>query len=135
MVIFDAASRNLCTVKRQSTNTPMQALVLLNDPQFVEASSALAQRMITYGGENTKDRIVYAFRWVVSRRPDVEELAILEDLLLVELTEFQKYPDRAEAYLQIGEFRPEDRWNKIDLAAYGVVANAIFNLSESLQKN
>jgi hypothetical protein len=135
MVIFDAASRNLCTVKRQSTNTPMQALVLLNDPQFVEASRALAQRMIAHGHGSAKERITYAFRWVVSRKPDDDELHILENLLLSELAEFQKHPDRAEAFLQIGEFQAEDKWNKVDLAAYGVVANAIFNLSESLQKN
>jgi hypothetical protein len=135
MVIFDAASRNQCTVKRQSTNTPLQALVLLNDPQFVEASTALAHRMINEGGSNLKQRIEYAFRWATSRKPDVDELIILEGLFNDELAEFQKYPDRADEFLQIGEFNNQKNVNNLELAAYGVVANAIINLSESLQKN
>lgn len=135
MVIFDAASRNQCTVKRQSTNTPLQALVLLNDPQFVEASRALAQRMMNEGGSHSRQRIEYAFRWATSRKPDVEELNILEGLFDDERTEFQTYPERANAFLQIGEFNNPTHLNELELAAYGVVANAIMNLSESLQKN
>lgn len=135
MVIFDAASRNQCTVKRQSTNTPLQALVLLNDPQFVEASRALAHRMMIEGGKHSKQRIEYAFRWATSRKPDEEELNILEGLFDDELAEFQIYPERAKAFLQIGEFNSQENLNELELAAYGVVANAIMNLSESLQKN
>ena len=130
MAIFDAASRNLCTVKRQSTNTPLQALVLLNDPQFVEASRALAQRMMNKGGADLKHRIEYAFRWATSRKPDAEELNILEELFKAEIDEFQKYPERADDFLDHREAR-----NNPELAAYAVVANAIINLSESLQKN
>ena len=135
MAIFDAASRNQCTVKRQSTNTPLQALVLLNDPQFVEASRAIAHRMMNEGSINSKQRIEYAFRWATSRKPDADELNILEGLFNDELNEFQKYPDRADAFLQIGEFNNQEDLNKPELAAYGVVANTILNLSESLQKN
>ena len=135
MVIFDAASRNQCTVKRQSTNTPLQALVLLNDPQIIEASRALAQRMINEGGNNVKGRLEYAFRWATSRKPDAKELNILESLFNAELEEFQKYPERAEEFLNIGELSKPEDIDKKELAAYGVLANAIFNLSESIQKN
>ncbi len=135
MVIFDAASRNQCTVKRQSTNTPLQALVLLNDPQFVEASRALALRMMKEGGNSSKQRIEYAFRWATSRRPDAEELSILEALFIEEQEEFQKYPERANDFLQIGAFSTPEDLDFMELAAYGVVANAIINLSESIQKN
>ena len=135
MVIFDAASRNQCTVNRQSTNTPLQALVLLNDPQFVEAAQALAYRMIKEGGSHLTQRIQYAFRWATSRKPDAEELAILEELFHEEWEEFQQYPNRAADFLQLGEFNHSDHVNKSELAAYGVLANAIMNLSESLQKN
>lgn len=135
MVIFDAASRNQCTVKRQSTNTPLQALVLLNDPQFVEASRALAHRMMKEGGNDAAQRIAYAFRWATSRKPDQEELKILKGLFEDEMTEFQNHPERAEAFLQIGEFSEQDDLNALELAAYGVVANTVINLSESLQKN
>ncbi len=135
MIIFDAASRNQCTVKRQSTNTPLQALVLLNDPQFVEASKALAHRMMNEGDQNLKQRIEYAFRWATSRKPDAEELNILEGLFNDELDEFQKYPERADDFLNIGEFDNQEDLDNLELAAFGVVANAIINLSESLQKN
>jgi hypothetical protein len=135
MIIFDAASRNQCNVKRQSTNTPLQALVLLNDPQFVEASKALGQRMLKEGGNNLKKRIEFAFRWATSRNPELDELNILEGLYNAELEEFQKYPDRAADYLQIPDLNKNENKYYIKLAAYGVVANAIINLSESLQKN
>lgn len=135
MLIFDAASRNQCTVKRQSTNTPLQALVLLNDPQFVEASQALAHQMMQAGGDHLQQRIEYAFRWATSRKPDTEELDILEDLFRQELEEFQKHPERAEDFLQMGEFTSQMHLNKPELAAYSVLANTVINLSESLQKN
>ena len=135
MAIFDASSRNLCTVKRQSTNTPLQALVLLNDPQFVEASMALAHRMMKEGGSSSKQRIEYAFRWATSRKPDADESNILEDLFQNEMEEFQKYPERADDFLQEETIKNKGDLNKLELAAYSVVANAIINLSESLQKN
>ncbi|MFT4566845.1 MAG: hypothetical protein ACI9FN_001806 [Saprospiraceae bacterium] len=135
MAIFDAASRNICTVKRQSTNTPLQALVLLNDPQFVEASIGLAHRMMKEGGNDLEQRIEYAFRWATSRKPDIEEQNILKDLFKDEMEEFQKYPERADDFLQIGKVNNQENSNKLELAAYGVLANAIINLSESLQKN
>ena len=135
MVIFDAASRNQCTVKRQNTNTPLQALVLLNDPQFIEASRKLAQHMIKEGGGNVRQGIEYAFRWATSRKPDADERSILENLFNKQLEEFEKYPDRADEFLQIGENNFQDNLNVGELAAYAMVANTIINLSESLQKN
>ncbi len=135
MVIFDAGRRNLCTVKRQSTNTPLQALVLLNDPQFITASQALAERMIEEGGDSSRDRIAYAFRRATSRKPDVGEINILEDLFRKEMEEFQEHPERADAFLKIGEIKNKQGMNKLELASYAVVANTIINLSESLQKN
>lgn len=135
MVIFDAADRNQCTVKRQSTNTPLQALVLLNDPQFVESSRGFAERILKEGGNEPEQRIVYAFRWATSRKPDAEETKILLDLFQYELKEFQKHPDRAEHFLRIGEYPRAEDVDLAELAAYSVVANTIFNMSESLQKN
>ena len=103
--------------------------------QFVEASEALGYRMMKEGGNNSKQRIEYAFRWATSRRPDMDELNILESLFNEELDEFRKYPERAEEFLQIGELNDKDNIDIPEFAAYGVVANAIINLSESLQKN
>ena len=72
MVTLDAAERNICVARRQETATPMQALVLLNDPQFVEAARLLAERMIREGGEDLEGRITYAFRLLTGRRPRPE---------------------------------------------------------------
>ena len=132
MVIFDAGRRNLCTVKRQSTNTPLQALVLLNDPQYLSASQALAQRMIEKGRDNSKDRITYAFRWATSRKPAIDEISILENLLQKEEAEFEAFPERAKSFV---DSKNAQGMNTLELASYTVVANAIINLSESLQKN
>ena len=135
MMIFDASSRNQCVVKRQSTNTPLQALVLLNDPQFIESARAMAYRMISEGGSTVQQRIKFAFRWTTSRNPDTSEASILEDLYFDQIVEFQKNPESAAAYLYTGELRNQEDFNLEEVAAYGVVANAIMNLSESLQKN
>ena len=131
-LFFDAGRRNLCTVKRQSTNTPLQALVLLNDPQFLSASQGLAQRMIEKGGDNSRDRISYAFRLSTSRKPELDELLILEKLLQKEKDEFEAFPDRAKSF--VGS-KNSQGVNTLELASYTVVANTIINLSESLQKN
>ncbi len=135
MLIFDADPRGICNVKRESTNTPLQALVLLNDPQFLTASRALAQRMIKKGGTNELQRIEYAFRWATSRKPGVEEMEILQDLFLIEKKEFEEHPERAIAFIKDSEIKNTDEFNTEELAAYTVTASAIINLSESLQKN
>jgi hypothetical protein len=135
MLIFDADTRGTCNVKRQSTNTPLQALVLLNDPQFLTASRALAQRMIKNGGSNAEQRIEYAFRWATSRKPDAKEMEILQDLFLIEKYEFAAYPDRADAFVKDNEIQNIDEFDVVELAAYAVIASTIINLSESLQKN
>ena len=135
MLIFDADPRGICNVKRQSTNTPLQALVLLNDTQFVIASRALARRMIKNGGNTSNLRIEYAFRWATSRKPAVKEMEILQDLFLFEKNEFSEHPDRAEAFMNNYEKESADHVKIEELAAYAVVASAIINLSESLQKN
>jgi len=135
MIIFDADPRSICNVKRQSTNTPLQALVLLNDPQFLTASRALAQRMLKEGGSNLNERIEYAFRWATSRKPDEKELEILADLFQIEKKEFMEHPDRAEAFMNDNEVGTLEGVHQEELAAYGVIASTIINLSESLQKN
>ena len=135
MLIFDADPRGTCNVKRQSTNTPLQALVLLNDPQFLNASRALAQRMIKNGGTDPAQRITYAFQWATSRKPDAKEMEILQDLFMIEKKEFEKHPDRANAFIKDNRIKIIDEFNAEELAAYGVVASTIINLSESLQKN
>ncbi len=133
MMIFDAADRNICTVKRQSTNTPLQALVLLNDPQFLDVSMAMAQRMVKEGKREPSAGIENAFCRATSRRPEPDELEVLEHLMEYELAEFTKHPERAEKFLENREFGGTVESQQF--AAFSVVANAILNLSESLQVN
>src|SRR5205823_10041088 len=77
MTTFDAPSRESCLVRRERTNTPLQALLLMNEPQFVEASRALAERTLREGGSTTDERLAYMFRLAAARRPDSQDLAEL----------------------------------------------------------
>lgn len=135
MTIFDAPSREQCTIKRGATSTPMQALVLLNDPQFVEASRLLAARMINEGGDTLEEQIKFAFRLATSREPKPEEIDILNDLYQAEMEDFEKNPLNAKKLLSTGEYKiPTDHIPPQTLAAYAVVANAVLNLTESIMK-
>tara|TARA_B100000900_G_scaffold48872_1_gene36158 strand:+ start:3828 stop:6197 length:2370 start_codon:yes stop_codon:yes gene_type:complete len=134
MLIFDADTRGVCNVKRQSTNTPLQALVLLNDPQFLNASKALAHKMIK-NGTNSEQRISYGFRCGTSRKPNPREIEILKDLYLIEKNEFDNHPYRAYDLVSNNEIKNIDKFDVKELAAYTVIASTIINLSESLQKN
>lgn len=134
MTVFDAPSREQCSIQRRTTSTPMQALVLLNDPQFTEASRILAQRMVEEGGEQAEDRITYAFRWATSRPPKDKELNVLMDLLSAEREAFTADQVAAENLLAIGESPIPGTLDLAELAAYSIVANAILNLTETIQK-
>jgi hypothetical protein len=134
MLIFDATTREQCAVERQSTSTPMQALVLLNDPQFVETSRLIAQRMLFEGGTSAEERIRFAFRLATSRQPSVEELALLLELLQTQYQTFETKPERARSLLAVGEYQLDNNLDVVELAAYTVVANTIMNLSESILK-
>ncbi len=134
MITFDAATRNYCVVKRQTTSTPLQALVLLNDPQVTEASRAFAERMITEGGNSPKSRIQFGFRNATSRYPQDKELEALTEILVVEQSTYESDPKAAEALLSVGERSIAKDYKNSELAAYSVVANAIFNLDETITK-
>ncbi len=134
MITFDASTREQCIVRRQSTSTPMQALVLLNDPQFTEASRLIAQRMLAEGGVDEAERIRFAFRLATSRQPQEEEMAHLTDLLAYQMEFFESDQAKAEGLLNIGEYELDPQLNLSELAAYTVVANAILNLTESISK-
>ncbi|NND31840.1 MAG: DUF1553 domain-containing protein, partial [Saprospiraceae bacterium] len=134
MTIFDAPTREQCIVKRGATSTPMQALVLLNDPQFVEAARLVATRVLSMEAATSEDRITSAFRLATSRYPNAEELKILLNLLEEEIREFETNPTGAEQLLNIGEQSKDEKQDAIQLAAYTIVANAIFNLTESIMK-
>jgi len=134
MISFDASEKYLCTVKRQKTNTPLQALVLLNDPQYVEAARMLAERMINEGGEGLDEQIRFGFRTLTSREPDAQELALLKRLYQEEKVVFEEESLRADSLLQVGEYPRNSSIPKDQLAALTVVANTLVNYDEAVYK-
>ena len=133
MLNFDAPDRALCTVRRQKTATPLQALVTLNDPQFVEAGRVLAERTMKRTA-SLNQRINYFFLSAVSRPPRQKELALLVDLFKAEYAGFLKDKSRAESLLLVGEYLHDQSLNPAEVAAYTVVATTILNYDEALVK-
>jgi hypothetical protein len=134
LAIFDAAGREMCTVRLGRTHTPLQALNLLNDIAYVEAARKLGERMMREGGSTPTDRLAYGFRLSTSRRPDARELASL-------LKGFEQYAarfrtDRAAAkeLLGVGESPADKSFDPAELAAYTASANVLLNLDETLTK-
>ena len=134
LATFDAPDREKCTARRAQTNTPLQALVLLNDPTFVEASRALAQRTMLEGGRDARTRIRYAFRLATSRLPTGQELGVLRTLLDGRLKAFRQDRQAALKLLGVGESPRDRRLDAAELAAYTTVTSVIFNLDEAISK-
>ncbi len=134
MTAFDAPDRSVCTVKREKTNTPLQALILMNDPQFVEASRVLAERMQKEGGDAFETQAKYAFRLLCSRMPTTKEMELLSRQYQKSLTKYQKEPSAADALLQIGAHPMDERLDKIRTAALTVVVNTLMNFDETYMK-
>ena len=127
MVAFDAPNRDICQVRRESTNTPLQALVLLNDPQFVEAARVFAERIQVEAGDSIEDQIVYAFRTVTSRNPSPEETSILRELLEEENKRLSEAPEAAKALLGTGSHPSNPELDPVKTAALAVLANTLLN--------
>ncbi len=134
MLIFDANERNVCTVKRQTTSTPLQALVLLNDPQYVETSRMLAERMQREGGDELAEKITYGFRLLTSRPPLAQELIILEKLYQEEQERFQQDTESAVKLLSVGAHQRNTELDVSQTAALAVVANIMMNHDEFYTK-
>jgi hypothetical protein len=131
---FDAPDREKCTARRARTNTPLQALVLLNDPTYVEASRALAQRMLTEGGHDPAARINFAFRLATARKPVPRERQVLRDIAERELSVYHKDPAAALKLLHVGESKFDRNLDPGELAAWTTVASVILNLDETITK-
>ncbi len=134
MTTFDAPSREACLVRRERTNTPLQALVVLNEPQFIEAARALAERALHEGGSTTEDRLTCMFRLVVARRPDAKELSELGSAFKDLLDHYAKQPDAARKLIAIGEAPCDPAVNPGELAAWTLIGNVILNLDEAITK-
>ena len=133
MLTFDAPSREACSVRRARTNTPLQALLLLNDVQFFECARGLATRILAEGGNDTQ-RLTRGFRIVTSRRPNALELAILARTLNQHRADYRKNPAAAKKLLAIGEAPQDSGLDVSEHAAWTVLSNLLLNLDETVTK-
>lgn len=134
MLLFDAPNREICTVKRSRTNTPLQALSLLNEVTFVEAARGLAARMLSEGGSTHQERLVYGFRSATGRRPTERELQILVKGLEQDLAHFQQHVAAAQQLIAVGDSKADAALPVSELAAYSLTANVLLNLDECVTR-
>ncbi|MFT5524158.1 MAG: mono/diheme cytochrome c family protein [Pirellulaceae bacterium] len=134
MSTFDAPDRETCRVRRSRTNTPLQALVLMNDVQFVEAARKFAEKIMQEGGEDAKSKVNFAFRSILTRSPNEMEQQALEKLFAEYLVEFQAATGSALELLKAGESPRNEKLEADELAAWTLVAHLIFNLSEAVTR-
>jgi len=134
MATLDAPSRESCQVRRERTNTPLQALLLLNEPQYVEASRALAERALRDGGATTDERLAYMFRLATSRMPDAADLAELASALKDLSAHYADRPEDAKALVEAGATKPDPALAPVELAPWTMIGNIILNLDEVLTR-
>jgi len=134
MMSFDAPNREVCMARRARTNTPLQALVLLNDPTYVEASRLLANQMIQRGGAKNEDRLDHGFRCCLAREPSQDEQKILLEILYDCSQRFRANPKQATALLGIGATPADSTIDEIELASWTIVASTLLNLDETISK-
>ena len=131
---FDAPSREVCTCLRQRTQTPLQSLVLMNDPAYVEAARGLAQRVLREEPRDAERRLVRAFRHTLGRVPKPDEVAVLHKTYEQQLSNFRDDPGSAKALIQVGESPAPEKVDPGELAALTAVANVLLNLNETITK-
>ncbi|MCA9049756.1 MAG: DUF1553 domain-containing protein [Planctomycetaceae bacterium] len=132
MLTFDATSRESCTARRELTNTPLQALVLLNDPQFVEAARVLAEHLLKNHSDNLNDRWDELFRRVISRIPDEQERRVISELYREQLAYFRRDESQAAELLTVGATAVNGSLDRADLAATTVVVQTLFAFDEAI---
>ena len=134
MTAFDAPDRETCQVRRARTNTPLQALVLMNDVQFVEAARKFAECVVRQGGSSVEERVTFAYRSLLSRRPTASELASVTKTFGEFRAAFQAQPELVDKLLKSGE-SPRDETLPVDeLGAWTMVTHLLLNLSETVTK-
>ncbi|MFM8933956.1 MAG: DUF1549 and DUF1553 domain-containing protein, partial [Gemmataceae bacterium] len=134
MLLFDAPNRETCLVRRGRTNTPLQALALLNEITYVEAARKLAERMLVEGGMDADNRLRHGFRLAIGRSPSVAELEILQKGIERDRKRFTQDPAGAEKLIALGEAKPRPGLKPVDLAAYTLAANVLLNLDECVTR-
>ncbi|MDB5297672.1 MAG: Protein of unknown function (DUF1553)/Protein of unknown function (DUF1549)/Planctomycete, partial [Phycisphaerales bacterium] len=136
LATFDAPDRETCTVRRGRTNTPLQALVLMNDPTYVEAARKLAERALTEppAGATDADRLALAFRAVLARKPRPEESTVLAGVLGTQRTKYAADPAVAAKLLGVGESPRDEKLDPVELAAWATVCGVVLNLDEAVTR-
>ncbi len=134
MSVFDAPDREVCQVRRSRTNTPLQAFVLLHDPQFVESARKLAERMLHHAPESLADQLSYGFMLCLARPPTPAELQVANESYAADLQHFTQYPELANSLLQVGESPSDTSLPARELAAMTNIARLLMNLSEFVTK-
>lgn len=132
---FDAPDRETCTVRRARTNTPLQALITLNDPTYLEASRKLAERVLREAPADFTERLQFLFRSVTCRFPTDRELAVLTRTWEQQRLHYQQRPQSIEALLSIGESPADKSFEPLELASWTMLASGVLNLDESITRN
>jgi hypothetical protein len=133
MLTFDAATRDRCIVGRQHTNTPLQALVLMNDPQYIEAARAMSQKLLS-SDVSAENNLTMAFRKLTGRKPNLDEVEILLRSYEESLKSFQQNPAQTTELLKIGDYLLDESLDQSMLAAHVVTISSILNLDETISK-
>jgi hypothetical protein len=134
MGIFDASNRDQCEVVRLKTNTPLQALIMMNDPTVIEASRVLAAKLDVEPIQ-VQDKVIKAFRLIVCRKPTEKEIKLLSAYYNDQLSSFKKEQSRADKLLSIGEYPNPEKMNKFSVAAMMQVITALYNLEETITRS
>lgn len=134
MAVFDAPEREFCIIRRSRTNTPLQALALLHDPQYVEAARHLAGRMLSEGGATMEQRLSHGFQLCHARPPSDDELAVLSEIVASRLAQYRDDRDAAARLLEVGDSPRDASTDEAELAAWTAVGRVMLNLSEFVTK-
>ncbi len=134
LLTFDAPNREVCTDCRARTNTPLQALVLLNDPSYVEAARVMAERILQHGGADVPSRLAFAFKLCTAREPTPREATILREIFERNLARFRQNPAEAAKLTAIGEAPRSGDMDVPELAAWTTIGNVLLNLDETITK-
>jgi hypothetical protein len=134
MEIFNAPNRETCAVQRERTNTPLQALVTLNDPQFIEAARRLASRALTEGGDNDAKRVDFIAKHLLARPLAEEEATVVTGSLGTLLGYYREHPDDAKKLIETGESAPDAALDPATLAGWTMLTNELMNLDEVVNK-
>ena len=135
LLAFDASTREECVAERVRSNTPQQALVLLNDPTYVEAARAFAERILRDGGKDTAARLQFAFRHSLHRAPRPAEIKLLGELVSQHLQQFEADKIAADEFLKVGDRPAAKEFPATELAAWTNAARVLFNLHEFITRN